>query len=507
MHLGWLWILLRSSPHAFLLALPIDGLLFFSPIVVLLWVTLLRRVKQQSLLVAQGEERFRHLAEHDSLTGLTSRAAMHDRLKSALELARRKQAPLALLMLDLDRFKQVNDSLGHAAGDEVLRVTADRIRGAVRQSDTVARMGGDEFVVLLPGVRGSKEATKVATQVLASVSAPVKFREQEIPISASVGVSSYPDGGEDATSLLQNVDAAMYEAKSAGRNCYRFFTPEVARAGANKLEFTVALKQALDRGEFEIHYQPLVDMATGEVGCLEALLRWRHEEWGMVMPSDFVPLAEENGLIVPIGRWVLRESCRQLGEIERNLGRRFCLAVNISPQQMQQGSLPRMVREALVDFNRDPSELELEITEGNLISNSASTQQTLKQIRALGARVAIDDFGTGFSSLSYLTQFKVDRLKIDRSFIQPCLVDRNSETVTRVIIAMAHGLNIPVVAEGVESVEQYRFLREAECDRAQGYFLSQAVASSELEELLLQMQSRAPQLEGIGRPSLAPAYV
>jgi diguanylate cyclase (GGDEF)-like protein len=462
---------------------------------VLIWsVMLRRRVKQQTLLIRRSEERFRHLAEYDALTGLTSRTLLHDRLTSELELARRKQTPLALLMMDVDNFKHVNDSLGHAAGDEILCVTAKRIRAAVRETDTVARMGGDEFVVLLPGVRGKREAGKVAAQVVASVAAPVRFRGQEVPVSVSVGISSYPDGGDDVTSLLQNVDTAMYEAKSLGRNCYRFFNPDLARARADRMEIAVELKHALGKNEFEVYYQPLADMRTGGVFGLEALLRWRNEKLGTVMPSDFIPLAEETGLIAVIGEWVLRESCRQVGELEARLGRNLCLAVNISARQVQQGNLARTVREALADFHRDPGNLELEITESVLINNSSKTQEAFNQIRALGVRVAIDDFGTGFSSLSYITQFRIDRLKIDRSFIQNCLSDRNSEAVTKVIIAMAHGLDISVVAEGVETAEQYRFLEEAECDMAQGYFLSVPVAPAELEELLSKFQIRIPQL-------------
>jgi diguanylate cyclase (GGDEF)-like protein len=505
MRLESLEILLRSPADVTILAKPswwtgghtlaVLGLVLLLTVAVLVWVALLRRqVKQQTLLVRQSEERFRHLAEHDTLTGLTSRSLLHDRLTSELEAARRKQTPLALLMMDVDNFKHVNDSLGHAAGDEILCVTANRIRAAVRETDTVARMGGDEFIVLLPGVRGMREAGKVAAQVVASVAAPVRFRGQEVPVSVSVGISSYPDGGDDATSLLQNVDTAMYEAKSLGRNCYRFFTPDMARAGADRLEIAVALKHALGNDEFEVHYQPLVDIRTGDVSGLEALLRWRHEKLGAVAPGDFIPVAEETGLIAAIGEWVLRESCRQVGELEKRLGRNLRLAVNISARQMQQGNLPRAVREALSDFDRDPSNLELEITESILISNSSKTQQTFNQIRTLGVRVAIDDFGTGFSSLSYITQFQIDRLKIDRSFIQNCLIDRNSETVTKVIIAMAHGLDISVVAEGVETAEQYRFLEEAECDLAQGYYLSAPVAAPALEELLFRLQVRVPEL-------------
>jgi diguanylate cyclase (GGDEF)-like protein len=496
-------ILLRSPVDVVVLERPswwtgqhtltILGAVLLLTLVVLVWVILLRRrVKQQTLQIRRSEERFRHLAEHDSLTGLVSRSLLHERLNEELESARRKQTPLALLMMDVDHFKQVNDSLGHAAGDEILRVTAQRIRAAVRETDTVARMSGDEFIVLLPAVRGLREAGKIAAQIVASVAAPVKFRGQEVPISVSVGISSYPDGGDDATSLLQNGDAAMYQAKSLGRNCYRFFTPDMVRAGANQLEFAVALNHALANHEFELLYQPLIDLRTGQVEGVEALLRWRNERWGIVTPADFIPVAEESGLIAAIGEWVLSESCRQVGQLEAKLNRKLLLAVNISPRQMQQGDLLRAVGKALSESHRAAGDLELEITESILIGNSGQTQETFQQLRALGVRLAIDDFGTGFANLSYITQFEVDRLKIDQSFIQHCLIERNSATVTRVIIAMAHRLEVSVVAEGVESAEQYRFLQEADCDLAQGYYLSKPLIASDLEKLLLTRRDWGP---------------
>jgi diguanylate cyclase (GGDEF)-like protein len=485
-----------SSEHT----MKVLGAVLLLTVAVLVWGMLQhRRVKQQTLLIRQSEERFRHLAEHDSLTGLASRSLLRERLNQELESARRKQTPLALLMMDVDHFKQVNDSLGHAAGDEILRVTAQRIRAAVRETDTVARMGGDEFIVLLPGVRGLLEAGRLAEQVVASVAAPVAFRGQEVPISVSVGISSYPDGGDDATSLLQNGDMAMYQAKALGRNRYRFFKPEMSRGGTDRMEFAVALNHALANHEFEVHYQPLIDLRSGEVNGVEALLRWRNERWGMVAPGDFIPLAEESGLIVEIGEWVLHESCRQVAQMESRLGRRLLLAVNISPLQMQHGDLVRRVGEVLSGSSRPAGDLELEITETILIGNSGETMETFQQLRKLGVRMAIDDFGTGFANLSYITQFEFDRLKIDRSFIQHCVIERNSATVTRVIIAMAHGLEVSVVAEGVETAEQYRFLQEAGCDLAQGYYLSKPIKASVMEEMLVSRSLCGPLSEAPSR--------
>jgi diguanylate cyclase (GGDEF)-like protein len=438
------------------------------------------RVKDLALLLQQSEERYRHLAQHDSLTGLISRALLQERLNDELEVARRRQRPLALLMIDVDRFKQINDSLGHAAGDEILRVTAERIRSAVRETDTVARVSGDEFVVLLPGVRGLREAGGIAAQVVSSAACPVKFRGYEIPVSVSIGVSSYPAGCDDATSLLQNADVAMYQAKSSGRNRYRFFSAEMGRPEGSNLEFHVSLNEALAKEEFEIHYQPLVDLRSGQIAGVEALLRWRSGPWGLVMPGEFISLAEESGLIIPLGAWVLQESCRQVAQLEAELGRKLSLAVNISPRQMEDGDPVRAVADALSRAHRNPHDLELEITESLLINNSGHTQEIFQRLRDIGVRLAIDDFGTGFANLTYLTQFKMDRLKIDRSFVQHCLIDRNSATIVRMIIAMAHRLEVAVVAEGVETAEQYHFLREAECDFAQGYYLSKPVPIEEL---------------------------
>jgi len=326
--------------------------------------------------------------------------------------------------------------------------------------------------------------------VVGNVSAPMFIRGREVPVSVSVGVTAYPGGGDDATSLLHNADTAMYRAKSLGRNRYQLFSPDMAQAGANTLELKMALTRALENQEFELHYQPIVDVKTGEVSGLEALLRWRNEHLGSKLPEDFIPLAEESGLIVPIGEWVLREACRCVSLLEKQLNRSFLLAVNLSPRQLQQDDLPRMIQSALTASNRDPRSLEIEITESALIGNS-SRLEVLNQVRALGVGIAIDGFGTGFSSLAYITRFRVDRLKIDRLFVQNCMTDKNGETVTRVLVAMAHGLRIPVVAVGVETAAQYGFAGTVECDTAQGYYLSHPIPAGELEVALSSIKTRA----------------
>jgi diguanylate cyclase (GGDEF)-like protein len=498
-------ILLRSPKDVAILKTPswwtsqhtliVLGLVAIVTLVVLVWVVVLRRrVEQQTLLIRRSEENFRHLAQHDALTGLAVRTVLLERMKLALEGSRHKQTPFALLMMDVDNFKLVNDTLGHATGDEILSITSKRILASVRDSDTVARMGGDEFTVLLPGVRGTEEARKIAAQVVANVSAPIIIRGREVPVSVSVGVTAYPDGGEDASSLLHNADIAMYRAKVQGRNRYQLYSPDMATTVANKSELKMALSRALDNRELELLYQPIVDVKSGEVSGLEVLLRWRNDRSGLLIPSDFLPLAEETGLIVPIGEWVLQESCLQVSMVEKHLNRSFLLAVNFSPQQMQQDGLPDVIEKALAASNRDPCCLELEITENALIGNSSKTREILNQIRALGVGIAIDGFGSGFSSLAYITRFRVDRIKIDRLFVQNSVTDKTSETVTRVIIAMAHGLNIPVVAQGVETEAQYGFARTAECDTVQGFYFSHPVSASELEDALLSMKRHASQM-------------
>ena len=470
-------------------SLTVLGLVALVTLSVLFWVMILRRrVEQQTLVIRRSEEKFRHLAQYDSLTGLAVRSVMHERLDLAFEEAKRKRTPLALFMMDVDNFKQINDTFGHAAGDKVLSAIGERIPASVRETDTAARMGGDEFTVLLAGVPSIHEAARIAAQVVANVTAPVYFHEQAVPFTVSVGVATFPEGGEDAATLLHNADLALYRAKTAGRNRIQLFTPDLALAGANKFKLKTSLAHALENREFQLLFQPIVNLKTGSVSGLEALPRWRSEAFGLVMPDEFIPLAEETGLIVPIGDWVVQEACLQVSELEKKLNRSFLLAVNVSALQLNNGDLPRTIQEALATCKRNPQSLELDIMGSTLIDKSPRPREVLNQILALGVGIAVDDFGAGFSSLAYVTQFRLDRLKIDRSFIRNSISDRNSVTVTRVIIAMAHQLNIPVVAKGVETAEQLHLVEEVQCDAAQGYYLAAPAAVADLEDVLVSVE-------------------
>ncbi|HEV7238905.1 MAG TPA: EAL domain-containing protein [Thermoanaerobaculia bacterium] len=412
----------------------------------------------------RAEEQIEYQAYHDALTGLPNRLLFRDRLTIALAHAKRQQTALVVMFLDLDRFKIVNDTLGHSLGDGLLRVIAERLRSVLREGDTIARMGGDEFTVLLSDLKRTSDAAKIAQKLLESIAQPVRVEGHELYVTTSIGLAVYPNDGDTAELLLKNADSAMYRAKEMGRNSYQLCTPVMNTRAAERLSVENALRRAIEREELVLYFQPLVRLDTRETAGMEALLRWNRPGHGIVPPATFIGIAEESRLIVPIGEWVLREACREART--RNLLR---VAVNLSPRQFQQSDLREVVARALDESGLDPRRLELEITESTAMFNTERSIATLAELRELGVSIALDDFGTGHSSLSYLRRFPIDRVKIDREFVAEIDKSRSNRAIVSAIVAMAHGLDLAVTAEGVETEAQVEFLREQKCEEVQGF--------------------------------------
>ncbi|MDD3518306.1 MAG: EAL domain-containing protein [Chromatiales bacterium] len=431
----------------------------------------------------QSEERINHLAHYDLLTDLPNRVLLHDRLNDALERARRSHNKLAVLFIDLDRFKNVNDSLGHSIGDRLLQAIAHRLIATVREQDTVARLGGDEFLVILESLAAPQHAGVVARKILNGLIEPIHIDEHEIFIGGSIGISLFPSDGETPELLIKNADTAMYRAKDQGRNTYQYYTPELSRLSRERFELESGLRRALERGELRLYYQPQATFDDGATFGAEALIRWQSPDKGLVPPDRFIPLAEDTGLIHAIGRWVLLTACEQARRWEID-GRPLRIAVNLSGVQIVHGNVVQTVREVLRETHLDPSLLELEITEGFVLSHAEQGIRTLRELKALGVSLAIDDFGTGYSSLSYLKRLPVDRLKIDRSFVNGIPDDRDDMAIVQTVIAMARNLGLEVIAEGVETAEQKTFLAASACDAWQGYLLSRPLPLDEFENLL-----------------------
>jgi len=408
-------------------------------------------------------------ANYDALTGLANRNLLMDRLAQALIYARRAERMAAVLVMDVDRFKTVNDSLGHSEGDVLLREIARRLRDCVREGDTVARLGGDEFVVVFADMAAIADVAPLAHKILAAVATPVRIGGQEHIASVSIGISGYPQDGENADALLRNADTAMYRAKEQGGNSVEFFTAEMQQSAEQRLQIEAGLRHALDHGELLLEFQPIVDIRSGRIASAEALVRWRHPERGLVPPAQFIPVAEETGLIVPLGEWVLRETCAQVRRW-RALGLDpVPVAVNLSARQFRDARLAATVAEILRETDCPPSALQLEITESAIMQHADRALATMRQINDLGVRLSIDDFGTGYSSLSYLKRFPVHKLKIDRSFVRDIDADANDEAIAGAIVALAKQLGLRTVAEGVETQEQLRRLTSLGCDEYQGY--------------------------------------
>ncbi|MFT3906407.1 MAG: EAL domain-containing protein [Steroidobacteraceae bacterium] len=436
------------------------------------------------------EARLERQANYDALTGLANRALFHDRLEQAILAANNHSGSLAVVFIDLDRFKFINDSLGHPVGDRLLQTVAERLRRRVRDCDTVARLGGDEFVVLVNGHGGADTVQLMVDGLIQEIMQPWVIEHGTFNLTCSIGVALYPSDAEDAATLLKHADTAMYRAKELGRNCCQFFTQELNARFTERLALQRGLGNALELQQFELHYQPRVDLVSGRIVGAEALLRWRLPEQGFLPPDRFIPIAEETGLILPIGRWVLEQACRQNLAWQRQGLPPLSISVNVSAAQVQQQDFSDTVASVLADTGLDAGRLELELTESMVMHSAAHLLATIKALKALGVALSIDDFGTGYSSLSYLKRFAVDRLKVDRSFVMELREDSDDAAIVRTIIALGHNLGLRVVAEGVESAEQAAFLRLNGCDEAQGFWYSRPVDAGQFTRLLHEQAAR-----------------
>ncbi len=428
----------------------------------------------------RSEERIAHMARHDALTDLPNRVLLRDTLEHELKRVKRGEC-LAVLCLDLDQFKGINDALGHPIGDELLRLVGDRLRGCTREPDTVARLGGDEFAIIMTQMQAPTDAAALARRVRESIIRPYQIDGHQIVTDISIGISVAPEDGLEPDVLLKNADMALYGAKDDGRGTYRFFEPEMDTRMRARRDLEMDLRQALARGEFELYYQPLVSLETNAVTAVEALLRWNHPARGMVSPAEFIPVAEEMGLIVPLGEWVLKTACREAASWPDHVK----VAVNLSPAQLKSRNLLTMVTAALEDSGMPAGKLQLEITENVLMQNTFATLATLHKLRELGVQIALDDFGTGYSSLSYLRSFPFDKIKIDRSFIQDMANGAEPLAIVNAVAGLAKCLNMISTAEGVETQQQLETLQSIGCTEMQGFLFSRAKPASEVAQYFI----------------------
>jgi diguanylate cyclase (GGDEF)-like protein/PAS domain S-box-containing protein len=425
-----------------------------------------------------------YAAQHDVVTNLPNRVLLKDRISQAIALARRQSRSIAILFLDLDRFKNINDSLGHATGDNVLQSVSKRLLAGVRGSDTVSRQGGDEFVILLSEIAYPEAAATSARKVLISLNAPHSIEGKELHVNACIGISVYPEDGEDAETLIKNADTAMYHAKERGRNCFQFFKAEMNLKAVERQSIEAGLRCALEKKEFLLHYQPKVNLDTREITGIEALIRWQHPDRGLLLPAQFVPIAEDCGLILQIGRWVLREACGQARAWQDAGLPPVRIAVNVSPIEFRDSGFVKGVRTILSETGLEARYLELELTEGVLMADAKSTDSLLQELKTMGIHLAVDDFGTGYSSLSYLRQFPIDVLKIDQSFVHQITSNSSDSPIVSAIISMGKSLKHIVVAEGIETREQRAYLQTQSCAEGQGYFFSRPLAAAQFAHLL-----------------------
>jgi diguanylate cyclase (GGDEF)-like protein len=436
------------------------------------------------LQLNNARERARHLATHDQLTGLANRSLFHDRLSQAVSAARRGRQRLAVLFMDLDGFKTINDTLGHAVGDGLLRGIARRLGSCLRETDTAARLGGDEFAVLLTNLSNELDAATVARKLVHVLSQPIQFRRQSTSIRASIGIATFPRDASDLEELLKKSDTAMYHAKEQGGNRFEFYTQDMNAVIQRRVALEDRLRNALEENQFLVHYQPQFDLTRGRIFGAEALLRWQHPELGLVSPSHFLPIAEETGLIVSIGDWILRVACEQNARWNRSGHRGLRVSVNVSSQQFLEAGFADVVRKALEESGLPPVSLELEITESSLLRDVEITVNTLRHLKDLGVRLSIDDFGTGYSALAYLKRLPIDVLKIDQSFVRALTTDPADATITEAIVQLATGLNLTTIAEGVETLEQLLLLGSYGCSRMQGFLFGKPVPAETFERWL-----------------------
>ncbi|HZV97354.1 MAG TPA: EAL domain-containing protein [Methylophilaceae bacterium] len=442
------------------------------------------RAQEMTETAEQAHAQMSHMAQHDYLTGLPNRALLNDRLEQAITHALRQHKKVALLYIDVDHFKHINDSLGHTVGDELLKSVAERLLSCVRHSDTISRQGGDEFILLLSEIEHSEDAAVFADKLINVLADPHILPSQQLHITLSIGISVFPDDGSDAETLIRNADTAMYHAKEHGRNNFQYFTQDMNERAVERLSMGENLRRALKNNEFVLHYQPKVSLETGDITGAEALLRWQHPDRGLLYPEQFVSIAEDFGLIVPIGRWALKEACRQMRSWRRKGLYIELLAINISAVELRSKGFVENVRATIVESGVDPTNLEFELTESVLVHDADPAKTVLRELKDMGLQIAIDDFGTGYSSLSYLRNFPIDTLKVDQSFLHDISIGSSDAVIVSSVIAMGKSLNQQLVAEGVETLEQLQFLQSEGCDEGQGYLFSQPLIAEEFARLL-----------------------
>jgi diguanylate cyclase (GGDEF)-like protein len=456
----------------------------------------LKRLQGEIRRVHDSRIRMEHMAYHDQLTGLPNRLLARDRFEQAASRSRRSRQRFAMLYLDMDNFKTINDTLGHSVGDVFLQQASARLQATLRRSDTICRLGGDEYLLIVNDLRSAEEAAKTAQKILMEMASPYDISGQRLFSSCSIGIAMFPDDGESFEALLQCADLALYSAKDDGRNACRFYSPDMNQAAAEHLALVSGLREAIDQGQFVLHYQPKIDLLSGEVVGAEALVRWQHPEKGLIPPNRFIAAAEKSGLIIELGSWVLREACSQAAAWRQGSVGELCMAVNLSPVQCLRDNVERQVLDVLAATGLPPSQLELELTESMLITDSDQLSSMLKRLRVLGVQLSIDDFGTGYSNLGYIKQFEVKQLKIDQSFVRRLTVNEQDRAIVRAIVQMTEGLEILSVAEGVEDEATLHRLIEFGCNRGQGYFWSKPVPAEDFEAFVRAHRHLRPAVVG-----------